>query len=282
VTVVVITRDREDDLRRSLPHHPPQPVVLVDNGSSDASADVAREHGVEVVELGRNAGAAGRTVGVERARTPYVAFADDDSWWAPGALQRAAEVLDAHPRLAVLAARVLVGPEERLDPVCEAMAASPVTSPRPVPGPPVLGFVACGAVVRRNAYLEVGGFSRRFGVGGEEELLALDLAAAGWDLAYVDDVVAHHWPSPTRDPRRRRITQVRNSTWTAALRRPLPVLAREVAGALRSEDGRAGLRQAVRELPWVLRSRRVLPAEVEHQVRRLEGSAQDESPAPTG
>ena len=30
----------------------------------------------------------------------------------------------AHPRLAVLNARILVGPEERLDPVCAELAAA--------------------------------------------------------------------------------------------------------------------------------------------------------------
>jgi GT2 family glycosyltransferase len=278
VTIVVITKDRAEDLRVSLPRHPPYPVVLVDNGSTDGSAQVGREHGATVVELGRNAGAAGRTVGARVATTPYVAFADDDSWWASGALERAVEVLSAYPRLGVLAARVLVGPQDKLDPVCAEMAASPVTSPRPVPGPPVLGFVACGAVVRRVAYLEAGGFDERYGVGGEEELLALDLAAAGWDLAYVDDVVAHHHPSPSRDPERRRVVQARNTLFTAALRRPLPVLARSVAGAARQPAGRRALREAAAELPALVRERRVLPAEVEQQVRRLEQPA----PAPVG
>jgi GT2 family glycosyltransferase len=284
VTIVVITRDRAQDLRRSLPHHAPYPVILVDNGSTDGptggSAQVGREHGARVVELGRNAGAAGRTVGVELATTRYVAFADDDSWWAPGALERAAEVFAGYPRLAVLAARVLVGTQESLDPVCLQMAASPVTSPRLVPGPPVLGFVACGAVVRREAYLEVGGFDERYGVGGEEELLALDLAAAGWDLAYVDELVAHHHPSPARDPERRRVVQTRNALWTALLRRPLPVVARTVAAAARQPTGRRALREAASALPAVLRERRVLPAALEQQVRRLERPAPATGAAP--
>jgi hypothetical protein len=49
-----------------------------------------------------------------------------------------------------------------------------------LPGPPVLGFIACGGIVRRAAFLEVGGFNSRLGVGGEEELLAVDLTARGW------------------------------------------------------------------------------------------------------
>src|SRR5262245_34272344 len=59
----------------------------------------------------RNLGAAGRNAGVRAARTPYVALCDDDAWWAPGALARAAHLLDVHPTLAVVCARVLVGPD---------------------------------------------------------------------------------------------------------------------------------------------------------------------------
>ena len=72
-----------------------------------------------------------------------------------------------------------------------------------MPEPLVLGFLAGASVVRRHAVLDVGGFEPRFFLGGEEQLLAIDLRAAGWCLAYVDDVVVHHHPSPRRDIGRR-------------------------------------------------------------------------------
>ncbi|GAA3147819.1 DUF2795 domain-containing protein [Nonomuraea salmonea] len=181
VTVVVVSRDRVRTLTRTLPLHP-RPVILVDNGSGDGTAGFVRRHfpDVHVVEAGRNLGAPGRNLGVELAGTPYVAFADDDSWWAPKALERAADVLDAHPRLAVLGARVLVGPDERLDTVSERMRDSPLGTEPGMPGPSVLGFLACGVVVRRDAFLEAGGFDDVVFFFGEEERLALDLAALGW------------------------------------------------------------------------------------------------------
>ncbi len=43
--------------------------------------------------------------------------------------------------------------------------------------PPTI--VVCGAVVRRSAFLEVGGFCELLLLAGEEELLALDLAQSG-------------------------------------------------------------------------------------------------------
>ncbi|MFF4772811.1 glycosyltransferase family 2 protein [Microtetraspora fusca] len=265
VTVVVATRDRRADLARSLPRHEAH-VILVDNGSTDGSPRFVRERfpRVEVVELGRNRGAPARNVGVLRARTPYVAFADDDSWWAPGALDRAAEIMDAHPRLAVLAGRVLIGEDRRLDPICREMAASRLGAEPDLPGPSVLGFLACGAVVRRDAYLAAGGFDDVVFFFGEEERLAVDLAAAGWGLAYVEDVVAHHHPSPSRDPRGRQALAVRNALLTAVLRRPWRVVVTGALAALRDGPaGRRGVRDAVGRLPVALARRRLLPPSVE-------------------
>ncbi|OUC88563.1 glycosyl transferase [Streptosporangium minutum] len=269
---MVVTRNRRRDLERSLPRHE-SPVILLDNGSTDGTPALVRRRfpHIQVVELGRNLGAPARNLGVRLARTPYVAFADDDSWWADGALRRAADVLDAHPRLAVLAARMLVGPEERLDPICMDMAASPLAAEPDLPGPAVLGFLACGAVVRRKMYLAAGGFDDVVFFFGEEERLALDLAAAGWGLAYVEDVVAHHHPSPSRDARGRLALATRNAVLNAVLRRPWPVVARVMLTAARGGPAeRRGLRDALRRLPRALTRRRVLSPSLEAARRSLE------------
>ena len=279
VAVVIATRNRGPELLGTLARlgalHEQPPIVVVDNGSTDGTAELVRAYypGVQVVGLRRNRGAAARTIGARLVDSPYVAFSDDDSWWAPGALSRAADLLDRHPRLAVLAARVLIGPEERLDPVCREMARSPLPAAADLPGPSVLGFIACGAVVRRTAFLEVGGFDVRLGVGGEEELLAVDLAARGWGLAYVEEVVAHHHPSPSRDPSGRRRIQVRNALWSAWLRRPLGGAARRTAHlailAMHQPGAWSGMLLALLGLPWVLRERRPVPRELEAELRTL-------------
>jgi GT2 family glycosyltransferase len=277
ISVVMITRDRRDQvlqtLRRlhDLPERPP--VILVDNGSTDGTVDAVRLHFPEVTTLGqeRNLGASARTLGVRAARTPYVAFSDDDSWWAPGALERAADHFDPVPRLGLLAARILVGPQERLDPICALMADSPLARANDLPGPPVLGFIACGAVVRRRAFLQVGGFNPVVFFFGEEAVLAQDLAAAGWGLAYVDDVVAHHHPQPGRGGRRR--LELRNRLLSTWLRRPLRTAAGQTWDLLRQardSDARGALLDAVQRIPAVWADRRTLPAEIEADVRALE------------
>jgi GT2 family glycosyltransferase len=279
VAVVIATRNRATELLGTLARldalHEQLPIVVVDNGSTDGTAELVRTNypGVRVVGLRRNRGGAARTVGARLVDSPYVAFSDDDSWWAPGALRRAVDVLNRHPRLAVLAARVLVGPDQRLDPVCDQMAHSPLPSADDLPGPSVLGFIACGAVVRRTAFLEVGGFDVRLGVGGEEELLSVDLATRGWGLAYVEEVVAYHHPSPSRDPSGRRRVQVRNALWSAWLRRPLGGAARRTAHlaalAMHQPGAWSGVLLAMLGLPWVLRERRPVHRELEAALRTL-------------
>lgn len=282
VGVVIATRNRRETLAGTLARLtalPEQPhVVVVDNGSTDGTASLVRDEwpAVELVVLQRNVGAAARTVGSARLTTPYVAFADDDSWWAPGTLAHAADIFDAHPRLALAAARIVLDEAGRTDSVCEEMAAAPLGCEPDLPGPSILGFLACAVVVRRSAFLAAGGFEERLLIGGEEELLALDLAAAGWGLAYVDALVAHHRPSlVSREPAARRRLMARNHLWTSWLRLPLASAVRETAAgvraALRDPTARRGLGDAVRGGGWALRERQVLPDHVERDRRALAG-----------
>ena len=279
IGVAVATRNRRSSLvctlarLTELPGRPP--VCVVDNASADGSVEAVRSRypRVRLVELPENLGAAARNVAVEALGTPLVAFSDDDSWWAADALERATRLFDGYPRLGLLAAQIRVGGEQRLDPTCRRMRDSPLSSELPLPGSPVLGFVACGAVVRAAAFRSVGGFQQRLEIAGEEGLLALDLAAAGWGLAYVEEVVAHHHPS--RGNRAGRSgNALRNELWSLWLRRPLPRAmtgsARLLAAMVRAGDGHA-IASAARGMPWALRRRRVVPPSVERQARLLEG-----------
>jgi len=284
VSVVIVTRDRVGELLRSLeklatlPERPP--LIVIDNASSDGTAQAVTRAfpQVEVYRLGYNAGAAGRNLGVEMAETPYVAFSDDDSWWEPWALARAVAHFDTAPRLGLLNGRILVGPERRLDPICEAMQSSPLPSGPGLPGPEILGFLACGAVVRREAFLQVGGFDARLGVGGEEELLAIDLERAGWRLAYADDVVACHYPSTSRDPDERRRRLARNALWTAWLRYPAASAWRHTLQtallACTDDAARSGLVQALSKLGSMLEERRPPAADLARRLRLLEAARQ--------
>ncbi|HSL42443.1 MAG TPA: glycosyltransferase [Anaerolineales bacterium] len=281
VSVVIITRNRGNQIRVALDHLirlPEKPrIIVVDNNSSDGTPEIALSMGapVEVISLRENLAGAGRNIGVQNAETPYVAFSDDDSWWAPGSLRHAADLFDAYPSLGLIAARMLIGPDARLDPLCAVLAIGlrDFRSESTV-GVPVVGFAACGSIVRRAAFLEAGGFERRLGVGGEEHILALDLLRNGWKLAYVEGIVARHYPSPVRDISRRKRIEARNALWSAWLRRPVTSAFSEtwrvVRLSFKDNAYRAGLAEAIAGLPWVISARDPVSTVIDDQVRIAE------------
>jgi GT2 family glycosyltransferase len=118
----------------ALPEQPP--IIVVDNASSDGTAAAIHKRfpDVEMVQTAANLGAAARNWGVARAKTDYVALCDDDTWWESGCLAHAVDLLDAHPKVAVLTARLLNGPEEIEDPICRILQSSPIPSCGRLPG----------------------------------------------------------------------------------------------------------------------------------------------------
>ncbi|GAB3734153.1 glycosyltransferase [Amycolatopsis oliviviridis] len=287
ITVVVITHNRREQLLETLgdlstlPDE--APIVVVDNASTDGSADAVEKLFPEVrlIRARRNLGAVARNVAVDTVTTPFVAFCDDDTRWQPGALRRAADLLDRHPAVGVVTGRCLVEPELREDPITPELRHSPVPGPEWLPGPALLGVMAGLSAVRVRAFHEVGGFSERMWLGGEEELFALDLAARGWWMCWDEEMVIHHAPSAVRDPRRRRQLGIRNTLWTLWLRRPPRSISRRMFAVLRTAPFDratiAAVVEALRGLPWVLRERHVVPAGVERGLVLLEESQRNSS-----
>lgn len=273
--VVIATHNRAAALAESLARLydlPEQPLIIVaDNASTDRTELVWKPFAnrVRFLKLRRNIGAAARTIAAREAGTPFVAFCDDDCAWRPGALQRAVERFERHPEVAVLNGCVLVGEEERPDPACQAMSAG--ARERTTCGVPIVYFMAGASIMRTRAFLDAGGYHVRYFIGAEESLLALDLAARGWQLRYCDDLLLHHHPSPlNRDPERRRRLVLRNRLWTMMLRRSMSCAVHAMAQYLRAAPydraARAALREAVAGLPWVLRERRAIPPHVERRL----------------
>lgn len=195
-------------------------------------------------------------------------------WWYGGdGLHRACDLFDRHARLALLNARILVGPARRLDPICAEMAASPLVDDAGIPGKVLLGFMAGACVVRKAAYEEVGGYDERVFIGGEEESLALSLAKAGWELRYVEWLVTYHFPS-LANFQRTRAHGMRNTLWSAWLHRRMPSAVRHTAFTLwDSPKDRSYVRavaMALCGLPWIVRERRPMDAALDRKLRALD------------
>lgn len=271
ISIVVLTCNRADELATTLEHllvlpeNPP--IVVADNGSSDGTVALVRKRfpTVRIIECGSNLGAAGRNRAVACVRTDYVAFCDDDTWWAPGSLKHAVQLLDAWPNVGALSARVAVGDEETTDPACAAMHASPLGSDG-LPGPALIGYMAGACVFRTSLFRAVGGYEPRLFIGGEEELVALDVLAVNHSIVYCEQMTVHHHPSVVRDSGLRRRMLARNAAWIAWLRLPWPQACRATLRAL-AELAREGrfVRDSIALLTgliWALPRRRVVPPAV--------------------
>jgi GT2 family glycosyltransferase len=226
ITVVVPSHERRDWLRRcltaiaDLPERPA--VVVVDNGSNDGTAGMVAHEFPQVRMLRRQPNPTWEAfnAGVAAASTPIVALAEVDSGWVPGSLERGVKLMREYNRLAVIAARTLVGPKRVTDPMSEHLSSASRGVENDLPGPSVQGFRSSSAILRRDAFLAVGGFDPAARATGPERRLAYDLARAGWGLAYCQDIVCTS----------ERIQQVSFSPQETVMRRRTRVKSRWAAG----------------------------------------------------
>jgi GT2 family glycosyltransferase len=135
---------------------------------------------------------------------------------------------------------------------------------------------------RRTAFVAAGGYEPRLFIGREERLLAIDLLAAGWRMAYVPAAIVHHHPSRFRDRSERHRLLLRNGLWCAWLRRPFASALRESVALCREGHRHgallAGVLAALRGLPWLVCARRIVDPGIESALVTLDAFDADAVP----
>lgn len=91
-------------LESALAQEVPLRIIVVDDGSTDDTAEVARSYGPQVTVIRQeNRGVSGaRNTGLAAATAPYVALLDQDDVWAPGKLARQLALIEAHPDVGIV------------------------------------------------------------------------------------------------------------------------------------------------------------------------------------
>ena len=181
-------------------------IVVVDNASSDGSAEAARAADVEVVALDTNVGfGSGANRGVARTDSAYVVVCNPDLEVEPGANKALTEVLDGDESLGIVAPRIET-PDGRLYPSARTFpdmvdAAGHaflhfVWRDNPFSrrykmldwdheSPSDVDWVAgTHLLVRRTAWDAVGGFDEGFFMYLEDVDLCWRLDKAGWRTRY--------------------------------------------------------------------------------------------------
>ncbi len=167
-------------------------VVYVDSGSTDGSAQWARDHGVCVIELDMSipfTAARARNAGFQRLQevvpeVPFVQFIDGDCELNEGWYDHATSFLVSHPEVAVVCGRLRERYPNRTiyNWLCDKEWDRPPGEVR-----------ACGgiAMVRADAFAAVGGYRENI-IAGEEPELCFRLRAAGFHIWRLDYDMALH------------------------------------------------------------------------------------------
>jgi O-antigen biosynthesis protein len=243
VTVVMLTYNRWDLTREALrllaeATEPRYEVVIVDNASTDGTLDeLAHVSGARILRNPRNLGFGPATnQGAAMARGRYLLLLNSDAWVRPGWLEPLIDVADADPGVAAVASKLLY-PDGRLQEAGSIVWRDGRVrqyGDGDVPNRPEYNFrrtvdyasAAC-LLVRRSAFIAVGGFDPRFApVYCEDVDLCLALAAGPGRVVYQPRSVVEHVRGASstggvpgaRIERNRRLLRAR---WRAVLdRRP--------------------------------------------------------------
>ncbi|MEM8835309.1 MAG: glycosyltransferase [Planctomycetota bacterium] len=170
IDIVIPTRDRPHELARTLDRldalTAESTIFVIDNASHaplDVPARLPRGSRIELIRLDRNAGTAARNIAAHASNAEWLLVLDDDSSprvpWQP-------IVNSDDPTVAAIGADIALP-----------------TGAREAGGLPEV-FVGCGALLRRQAFLDAGGYDESFGYYAEETDLCARLIAGGHRIAF--------------------------------------------------------------------------------------------------
>jgi hypothetical protein len=166
---------------------------------------------------------ASRNTCCREARGTYVFSLDDDAYYTdPATAGLVVSLFEDHPEAAALALSFI-------EPGRPAPGAVPASA-----GQPCRSFTGCAHAVRREAFLDLGGYRDYFDGWGEERDFCLRLLNAGSSVLFAATPPIVHLASPVRDKPHMDFHAVRNTLLFDLLNIPHPyVLPRAVADTLR-------------------------------------------------
>lgn len=170
--------------------YPEYEVIVVDDGSRDATAAIASRYGCRLVQTENRGVSSARNTGLAAATGELVAYIDADAYPDPHWLRHLATTFRRRGHAAV------GGPN--LSPPGDAWLAQCVAN---APGNPVAVLVSgdvaehipgCNMAFRREALRAIGGFDARFRVAGDDVDACRRLWRAGMTLGFNPQAVVWH------------------------------------------------------------------------------------------
>jgi glycosyltransferase involved in cell wall biosynthesis len=191
VTVCIPVKDRRERMLRCLDallaqDHPAYEVLVLDNGSSDGTAQACRARAASApvpvrVEVVHGSVGHVRNVGASLARGGVVAYTDSDCMPDPGWLSAGVRPF-VDPGVGVVTGRTLPevpGPYEPWQATIEVTGQT-------------WRFESCNLFFRREPFVATPGFDEEVGHFWEDTPAGWGMVFEGWGAAYEDDALVHH------------------------------------------------------------------------------------------
>jgi GT2 family glycosyltransferase len=202
-------------------------IIVVDDGSEPpleppvrAALDTRAQSKLRMIRFSPGRGlAAARSECVRQATSPWVLGLDDDAVILTGApVARALRTIAADPGIFAIA---FAQAQANGDPWPAGAQPAPVSH-----ACRTAAFIGFAHLVRRPAFMALGGFREQLIINGEERELCLRALDAGLEVVYLPDARVAHLADPAnRDVRRYLHLTVRNGVLSSIYSDPLPLLA---------------------------------------------------------
>jgi glycosyltransferase involved in cell wall biosynthesis len=181
-------------------------VVVVDDGSTDSTPDIARGYtSVRYVRRAHEGTAAARNHGVRNSTGEFLAFLDADDLWMPDKLRLQMQAFEADPGLEIVSGLV----EQFVTPDLEGRYS--------IPAAPQEGYSTIAMVIRRRVLEDLGGFEKET-LTAETIAWFVQLADRKISMRILPDVVARrriHGDNATlrnREEKHRNMMQILRSS----------------------------------------------------------------------
>ncbi|HXK60182.1 MAG TPA: glycosyltransferase family 2 protein [Acidobacteriota bacterium] len=246
IAVIIVNYNGSDCLQRCLctlkaQSRPPEKIILVDNGSTDGSADRAVKMcpGIEIFRLDSNLGfAKASNLGVQAANgVEWVVLLNNDAFCDPTWLENLVDAIEKYPQFSSFASRIVSHQDPNiLDSAGDVYhvcgfawkrlhgQAETEFGKRPLE---VFSASGTAAVYKRSVFLELGGFDEDFFCYFEDVDLGFRLHLAGHRVLFVPTALVHHLGSKTWGEKSDLCLYYghRNLIWTFFKNMPAPLLA---------------------------------------------------------
>jgi GT2 family glycosyltransferase len=170
--------------------YPDYEVIVVNDGSTDATADIARKFDVRLINTPNNGLSRARNRGLDAATGEIIAYIDDDARPDEHWLRFIAHALATSDHVGIGGPNIVPVDDP---PLAQCVANSPGGPTHVLITDQLAEHIpGCNMAFRVDRLREVGGFDEQFRIAGDDVDVCWKLQARGWTLGFHPAAVVYH------------------------------------------------------------------------------------------